>query len=87
MCRINQAVCWAAQAMFGVWRYDTPLYMGAMAEMMRRRGAASVHGSPKDLPQHQLVRTGSSLRFEALLVQYPSCMCWRCMLPFPCVSQ
>ena len=42
--------------MFGVWRYDTPLYMGAMADMLRCRGAASVDGPPVDLPQRQLVR-------------------------------
>ena len=43
------------QAIYGVWRYDTPLYMGAMAEMMRRRGAPPGN-VPKDLPQRQLVR-------------------------------
>ena len=42
------------QAIYGVWRYDTPLYMGAMAEMMRRRGAPP-GDVPKDLPQRQLV--------------------------------
>ena len=45
---------WPAQAIYGVWRYDTPLYMGAMAEMMRRRGAPPAD-VPKDLAQRQLV--------------------------------
>jgi hypothetical protein len=49
---VNTAV---TQAIYGVWRYDTPLYMGAMAEMMRRRGAPP-GDVPKDLPQQQLVR-------------------------------
>ena len=48
------------QAIYGVWRYDTPLYMGAMAEMMRRRGAPP-GDVPKDLPQRQLVRAGGML--------------------------
>ena len=37
-----------------MWRYDTPLYMGAMAEMMRSRGASPAE-APRDLAQRQLV--------------------------------
>ncbi len=46
-----------------MWRYDTPLYMGAMAEMMRRRGASPAD-VPKDLAQRQLVRCLTPLIFD-----------------------